>query len=119
VARAVYGRRGGNLSYRYSTAELRCAARVSLSDAGVGFMLLPQPRSSSEVMHYGVAVDVTPGRVRPVPEKRCKRCGGPLEVVERGGRGLDPREQVVWEPLLLRCPNGCLPRHVGNEHPRK
>jgi hypothetical protein len=74
--------------------------------------------STAKVMHYGVAMEVTPGRVRQVPEKRCKRCGGPLEVVERASQGSNPWEPVRWVPVLHRCPNGCLPRHAGNEQPK-
>jgi hypothetical protein len=64
-------------------------------------------------------MDVTPGRVRQVSDKQCKRCGGPLEVVERGRQGREPWEPVLWEPVLYRCPNGCLPRHTGNNQPKK
>jgi hypothetical protein len=75
--------------------------------------------STVEIMQYGRAMDYPLGRVRPVPEKRCKRCGGSLEVVERGRQGRDPWEPVLWEPVIYRCPNGCLPKHAGLDQPKK
>ena len=75
--------------------------------------------STREIMQYGVTMDYPLGRVRQVPEKQCKRCGGPLEVVERGRQGRDPWEPVLWEPVIHRCPNGCLPRHAGSDQPKE
>jgi hypothetical protein len=70
-----------------------------------------RPLSTVEIRQYGEAVDVDPWAYPAGPSKQCRRCGGPLEVVERARQGRDPWEPVLWEPVLHRCPNGCLPRH--------